>query len=110
MFQMSLDLPFYSKLLFESLKKWSASRLVQVSLSPLFACWLQAVKCFGTNFELLSKLFPGRPRRILANKWRREMKVNPARCDEALEGGGGSDAYQRIVDALQEGEVHNQLL
>lgn len=66
---------------------------------------LQAVKCFGTNFELISKLFPGRCRRALANKWRREMKASPDKCSEALKGGDGSEGYQRIVEALQEGEV-----
>ena len=85
---------------------WSldnTTRAVKATLPRLSD--LQAVKCFGTNFELLAKLFPGRCRRMLANKWRREVKVNPERCDEALEGGGGSEGYQRIVDALQEGEV-----
>ena len=63
------------------------------------------MKCFGTNFELIAKLFPGRCRRMCANKWKRESKLNPDRCDEAFTGGGGSDGYQRIVEALQEGEV-----
>lgn len=42
---------------------------------------------------------------MLANKWRRESKLNPEKCDLAFSGTGGSDGYQRIVEALREGEV-----
>jgi len=66
---------------------------------------LQAVKCFGPNFELISKLFPGRPRKALANKWRREGKLNPERIDEAYAGGGSLAGLQKVVEALGNTEV-----
>ena len=66
---------------------------------------MQAVKCFGPNFELISKLFPGRARKALANKWRRESKNNPERIDEAYAGGGSLAGLQKVVEALGNTEV-----
>lgn len=46
--------------------------------------FFDALKCYGTDFSLFERLFPGRPRRQLKNKFKREERENPARVDEAL--------------------------
>lgn len=45
----------------------------------------KALSQFGTDFTLISHLFPGRQRPHLKNKFKRESKRNPKRVDEALE-------------------------
>ena len=68
------------------------------------------MKCFGPNFELISRLFPGRPRKALANKWRRENKLNPNRVAESYSGKGSIDGLEKIVEALQQTEVCSKAL
>ena len=62
---------------------------------------MQAVKTFGTDFGLLAKLFPGRPRRSLVLKWRREGTQNPERVNDCYLRGDGTHAdLQKIVAAM----------
>jgi len=44
----------------------------------------KALSQFGTDFTLISHLFPGRERRHLKNKYTRENKLHPDRIDEAM--------------------------
>lgn len=44
----------------------------------------KALSQFGTDFTLISHLFPGRERRHLKNKFTRENKLHPQRIDEAM--------------------------
>ena len=62
--------------------------------------YLQAVAYFGANFELLSKMFKGRCRKMMANKWRRENKVNEQRCKEAMSSKGGREGYERVMRSI----------
>ena len=67
----------------------------------MFASTEQAVKLFGTDFSLMEKMFPGRQRKALKFKLRREYKDNPERIDAALSGKGcDASSYQEVVKAL----------
>ena len=56
---------------------------------------------FGTDFSLMEKMFPGRQRKALKLKLRREYKDNAERVDAALSGkGSGAKSYQEVVNAL----------
>ena len=62
----------------------------------------QAIRLFGTDFSLMEKMFPGRQRKALKFKLRREYKDNPERIDAALSGKGcDASSYQDVVTALQ---------
>ena len=66
-----------------------------------FASAEQAIKLFGTDFSLMEKMFPGRQRKALKFKLRREYKDNPERIDAALSGKGcDASSYQEVVKAL----------
>lgn len=52
----------------------------------------QALSQFGTDFTLISHLFPGRQRPHLKNKFKRESKVNPRRVDAALKASASATA------------------
>ena len=43
-----------------------------------------ALSMFGTDFELISKMFPGRSRRQMKNKFNNEERKNPLRINDAL--------------------------
>lgn len=59
------------------------------------------MKLFGTDFSLMEKMFPGRQRKALKFKLRREYKDNPERIDAALSGKGcDASSYQEVVKAL----------
>ena len=50
----------------------------------------------------MEKMFPGRQRKALKFKLRREYKDNPERIDAALSGKGcDASSYQEVVKALQ---------
>ena len=62
----------------------------------------QALSAFGTDFTLLSQLFPGRNRRQCKNKYTKECKANARRVDEALKGNpSGSAPYEEILSRLR---------
>jgi hypothetical protein len=62
----------------------------------------QAVQLFGTNWQLLERILPGRPRRALRNKFRAEQRREPARMDAALAGTPSSlENYRQIIRILQ---------
>ena len=64
-------------------------------------CFAQAIALFGTDFSLMEKMFPGRQRKALKLKLRREYKDNAERVDAALSGkGSGAKSYQEVVNAL----------
>ena len=63
---------------------------------------VQALSAFGTDFTLLSQLFPGRNRRQCKNKYTKECKVNARRIDEALKGNpDGSAPYEEVLSRLR---------
>ena len=63
---------------------------------------MQAIKLFGTDFSLMEKMFPGRQRKALKFKLRREYKDNPERINAALSGKGcDASSYQEVIKALQ---------
>lgn len=45
---------------------------------------MQALQQFGTDFELIQNLFPGRTRRQVKAKFKNEEKLNPVRLADAL--------------------------
>jgi len=60
------------------------------------------VQLFGTNWQLLERILPGRPRRALRNKFRAEQRREPARMDAALAGTPSSlENYRQIIRILQ---------
>lgn len=44
----------------------------------------KAIRQFGTDFEMIARLFPGRTRKMIKNKWNREEKYNEAAVSSAL--------------------------
>ena len=54
----------------------------------------QAIRLFGTDFSLMERMFPGRPRKALKNKLRREYRADRGRVDAAL--AGGDDASTAV--------------
>jgi hypothetical protein len=47
-------------------------------------CCMQALQQFGTDFELIQNLFPGRTRRQVKAKFKNEEKLHPVRLADAL--------------------------
>jgi hypothetical protein len=45
---------------------------------------MKALSQFGTDFELISALFPGRSRREIKLKWTKEDKINSKKITAAL--------------------------
>lgn len=63
---------------------------------------VQAVQLFGTNWQLLERIFPGRPRRALKNKFRAEQRRDAGRMDAALAGTPSSiEQYRQIISILR---------
>lgn len=64
---------------------------------------MQALKNFGTDFTLLTHLFPGRTRRQCKNKYTKECKANAKRVDEALKGNetGNSAPYDAVLSRVR---------
>ncbi|KAK2077409.1 hypothetical protein QBZ16_004254 [Prototheca wickerhamii] len=65
----------------------------------------KALSQFGTDFTLISHLFPGRQRPHLKNKFKRESKRDPKRVDAALEASAKASAtsYQDMIAMLKAG-------
>ena len=67
----------------------------------------QAVRQFGTDFSLMERIFPGRPRRTLKKKFNKEERADPNRLTRALQGGGRGDSaahqYRELVHVLRVG-------
>ena len=61
---------------------------------------------FGTDFELISNIFPGRNRKQIKNKFKKEEKTNPARINEALRNSLPFDfeVYNQLRQKIQEEE------
>lgn len=51
--------------------------------------FFQGLRCWGTDFAMVSRLFPTRSRRQVKNKYKREERLNPQRIDAALSGPRG---------------------
>ncbi|CAL8462570.1 g2103 [Coccomyxa elongata] len=64
----------------------------------------KALRLFGSDFTLLERMFPGRERKALKHKLRREYKADHARLDAALRGGGAAslDSYKEVVALLKQ--------
>lgn len=45
---------------------------------------MQALEQFGTDFELIQNLFPGRTRKQVKSKFKNEERLNPLRLSDAL--------------------------
>ena len=71
---------------------------------PTSSSPVQALSQFGTDFTLMERVFPGRARRALKNKFNRECRADGARVDQALKdaasGGGALESYQGIIALL----------
>ncbi|KDN41533.1 hypothetical protein K437DRAFT_173035 [Tilletiaria anomala UBC 951] len=59
--------------------------------------FLEAVSMWGTDFEMIARLFPGRDRRQIKTKWQREEKNQPLQLREAF-------AIKRNITAVEYGE------
>lgn len=60
------------------------------------------MQLFGTNWQLLERIFPGRPRRALKNKFRAEQRRDAERMDAALAGTPSSiEQYRQIISILR---------
>jgi len=73
--------------------------------TELFFC---ALAQFGTDFSLMERVFPGRARRALKNKFNRECRAAPERVDAALRAaatGEGAVASYRGIIALLAGDA-----
>lgn len=46
--------------------------------------FFKAVSMWGSDFEMISRMFPNRSRKQVKNKWTREERANPARLDVAF--------------------------
>ena len=46
--------------------------------------FFQAVSQWGTDFEMITRLFPRRTRREIKSKWTKESRQNPRRLDDAF--------------------------
>lgn len=46
--------------------------------------FFQAVSQWGTDFEMITRLFPHRTRREIKSKWTKESRQNPKRLDDAF--------------------------
>lgn len=67
----------------------------------------QALRQFGTDFEMISKMFVGRSRRNIKAKWVREEKTNPERVTEALMNKKKVDTtfYSKMADVEFDGKI-----
>ncbi|KAI5790109.1 hypothetical protein EDC01DRAFT_114330 [Geopyxis carbonaria] len=68
--------------------------------------YYEALSMFGTDFEMIAKLFPGRSRRMMKNKFNCEERKHPQRITLALRTRVAVDLkeYSEIAD-IQFGEV-----
>ncbi|PHH69539.1 hypothetical protein CDD80_6657 [Ophiocordyceps camponoti-rufipedis] len=66
----------------------------------------RGLRMFGTEFEMISKMFPGKQRRHVKLKFNREERHNPKRIDAALIGEKTTkmdiDEYRAITGAVYE--------
>ena len=46
--------------------------------------FFQAISQWGTDFEMITRLFPHRTRREIKSKWTKESRQNPKRLDDAF--------------------------
>ena len=58
----------------------------------------QAIRLFGTDFSLMERMFPGRPRKALKNKLQREYRADRARVDAALAGGDDTSSVDKLKE------------
>ncbi|KAA8909561.1 hypothetical protein FN846DRAFT_606818 [Sphaerosporella brunnea] len=61
----------------------------------------QALSMFGTDFEMISRLFPGRARREVKNKFNCEERKDPARVTQALK-------TRVVVNMAEYSQITNQ--
>ena len=64
----------------------------------------KALSQFGTDFTLITHLFPGRERSHLKNKYTRESKLNSGRVDEAIRASAHAtiNSYKEMIAMLKE--------
>ncbi|WAR55229.1 hypothetical protein PtB15_4B849 [Puccinia triticina] len=86
-------------------ERWSADE------TSLF---YDAVRLFGSDFEMISQLFPGRTRRQIRLKWNKEEKINGAEITAALLGkkrsstGAEDDELSRISEHSEGPEAERE--
>jgi Myb DNA-binding like len=69
---------------------------------------VQYLQTLGTDFSLMERLFPGRSRRQLKNKFVKETRVNPSRVDQALSGSAAdTETYTELMDVITDGQARH---
>lgn len=72
------------------------------------ACRVQALETFGTDFSLISEMFPTRPRRSIKSKYLRESKTNMVSLFPAVH--VCKQACRRNVWSRKAGELRGHLV
>ena len=83
------------------------------------ALFYRALSQFGTDFSLIERLFPGRTRHQIKNKFTSEERLAPHKVDAALRdrtGGGGTgaggissvQAYKDMIESLKRSQAEEQ--
>ena len=83
------------------------------------ALFYRALSQFGTDFSLIERLFPGRTRHQIKNKFSSEERLAPHKVDAALRdrtGGGGTgaggtssvQAYKDMIESLKRSQAEEQ--
>jgi transcription factor TFIIIB component B'' len=83
------------------------------------ALFYRALSQFGTDFSLIERLFPGRTRHQIKNKFTSEERLAPDKVDAALRdrtGGGGTgaggissvQAYKDMIESLKRSQAEEQ--
>lgn len=79
-------------------RRWNAD------LTDLF---YQGLRSFGTDFQMISHMFPGYTRRAIKTKFNREERENPERVTEALQGRSElSSHWNQFLQASQLDEAN----
>lgn len=67
--------------------------------------FFEALRMFGTSFDMISKLFPGRTRHAIKRKFLKEERTNPQRIRQTLMGERilvDMEEYSRITNTIYE--------
>lgn len=83
------------------LKRDRGGRWNQESTESFF----EALRMFGTSFDMISKLFPGRTRHAIKRKFLKEERANPQRIRQTLMGERipiDMEEYSRITNTVYE--------
>jgi len=62
----------------------------------------EGLRCWGTDFEMMARMFPGRTRHQIKLKYNREERQNPLRVDQALKERRTSQQVQDVMKKVKE--------